>query len=136
VRQAKELLSSDARITVLETCEMGLCLLDHIAGFSDLLLVDAVQTLQAPPGHVHEIDSAQLKRRAGGSPHFLGVGETLSLGTTLGLPMPRRVSILAVEVADPFTMGTALTPALQAALPRIVDRVVQAALALAGTAQD
>jgi hypothetical protein len=37
--------------------------------------------------------------------------------------MPEQVSIFAIEVEDPFTLGTALTPALQAALPGIVARI-------------
>jgi hypothetical protein len=37
--------------------------------------------------------------------------------------MPEQVKIFAIEVADPFTLGTEMTPALQAALPGIVDRI-------------
>ena len=54
---------------------------------------------------------------------LVGVGETLALGRQLGLPMPEQVTIFAIEVEDPFTLGTTLTPALQAALPGIVDRI-------------
>jgi hypothetical protein len=34
-------------------------------------------------------------------------------------------------VEDPFTLGTQLTPALQAALPGIVERIAAAARAMA-----
>jgi hypothetical protein len=37
--------------------------------------------------------------------------------------MPEQVRILAIEVEDPFTLGTALTPALRAALPGIVAHI-------------
>jgi len=40
----------------------------------------------------------------------------------LGLPMPARVTILAVEVADPLTLGTQMTPALAQALPAVLAR--------------
>jgi hypothetical protein len=33
------------------------------------------------------------------------------------------VRVFAVEVADPFTLGTELTPAVQAALDDVVGRV-------------
>jgi hypothetical protein len=37
--------------------------------------------------------------------------------------MPEQVRIFAIEVEDPFTLGTALTPALRAALPGIVAHI-------------
>ena len=37
--------------------------------------------------------------------------------------MPEQVRIFAIEVEDPFTLGTALTPTLQAALPGLVARI-------------
>jgi hypothetical protein len=40
--------------------------------------------------------------------------------------MPEQVTIFAIEVEDPFTLGTAMTPALQAALPGIVQRIADA----------
>jgi Ni,Fe-hydrogenase maturation factor len=75
------------------------------------------------PGFLHELDAAALTRLTGRTPHFLGVSETLALGRKLGLSMPEEVRIFAIEVEDPFTLGTDLSPALQAALPGIVERI-------------
>jgi hypothetical protein len=61
----------------------------------------------------------------------VGVGETLALGRQLGLAMPEQVKIFAIEVEDPFTLGTDLTPALQSALPGIVERIAAAVRRLA-----
>jgi Ni,Fe-hydrogenase maturation factor len=72
------------------------------------------------------LDAASLKELTGRTPHFLGVGETLALGRLLELPMPAEVRIYAIEVEDPFTLGTELTPALQTALPGIVERIAAA----------
>jgi hydrogenase maturation protease len=124
VREVRCRLDGAARVEVRETEEMGLALLDFMAGYSDVVIVDAVQTRQAAPGFVHEVSGSDLKSLPATAPHFLGVGETLALGRTLGLAMPRRVEILAVEVEDPFTLGTQMTPALQAAFPQIVERVL------------
>jgi hydrogenase maturation protease len=55
-REIRRHLSDSDGIEVQETSEMGLALLDHIVGFADLILVDAVQTRQAPPGFLHEFD--------------------------------------------------------------------------------
>jgi hydrogenase maturation protease len=121
-RQLSAELAGHPAIEARETTEMGLALLDFMTGCDAVLLVDAIQTGQAPPGFLHELEPAGLTQLTGRTPHFLGVGETLALGRELGLPMPRRVKILAVEVADPFSLGTVMTPALQAALPAAANR--------------
>jgi len=130
VRQLRDELAGDNRIEVRETTEMGLALLDFIVGYRVVVIVDSIQTGRASPGAIHEVDATGLKHLAGRTPHFLGVGDTLALGRQLGLTMPDQVKILAVEVEDPFTLGTQMTPALRAALPAVIDRVRQALHAL------
>jgi hydrogenase maturation protease len=125
VRQLREELAGDDRVDVRETMEMGLALLDFIVGYRAVLIVDSIQTGQSPAGTIHEVDAAGLKQLTGRTPHFLGVGETLALGRHLGLAMPQEVGILAVEVEDPFTLGTEMTPALQQALPAVLMRTRQ-----------
>jgi hydrogenase maturation protease len=102
---------------------MGLALLDFITGYRAVVIVDSIQTGKAAPGSIHELDAAALNHLTGRTPHFVGVSETLALGRQLGLVMPEQVRIFAIEVEDPFTLGTSLTPALQAALPGIVSRI-------------
>lgn len=123
VRQLRVELAAEAGIDVRETMEMGLALLDVVVGYRAVVIVDSIQTGQAPPGTIHEVDAAGLRQLTGRTPHFLGVGETLVLGRHLGLPMPEEVRIIAVEVADPFTLGTSMTEALRAALPAVRARV-------------
>ena len=122
-------LAGHPAIDVRETTEMGLALLDFITGYATVVIVDAIQTGRAAPGSLHELDATALQHLTGRTPHFVGVSETLALGRQLGLAMPAQVKIFAIEVEDPFTLGTAMTPALQAALPGIVDRVRCALLA-------
>jgi hydrogenase maturation protease len=128
VRQLQSEFAGDAAIDVRETTEMGLALLDFMTGYSAVIIVDAIQTGQAAVGFVHELDPSSLRQLTGGTPHFLGVGDTLALGRQLGLVMPEQVRIFAVEVEDPFTLGTNLTPALNVALPSIVSSIRAAAI--------
>jgi hydrogenase maturation protease len=126
-RAVRAKLTDEPRVVVRETMEMGLALLDEIAGFDALVLVDSIQTETAPAGRIHEFDLAALGGRRITAPHFVGVTETLALGRTLGLAMPQEVRIVAVEVADPFTLGTQLTPAVERAVevaaPCVTKRV-------------
>ena len=127
VREIRQHLADSDGIEVQETSEMGLSLLDFILGFGDLILVDAVQTGQALPGFVHEFDESQLKVLPMVSPHFFGVGEMVALGRQLGMQVPGRVKIFAIEVQDPFAVGVGLTPALRQVLPAIALRVLDTA---------
>ena len=127
----RERLAGEPDIEVRATTEMGLTLLDEIAGREAVVLVDSVQTGRAPPGHLHECGPEELSTVLTTSPHFLGVGETLALGQRLGLAMPHQLRIFALEVHDPFTVGTHLTPAVQQAIPTTAERVATQARELA-----
>ena len=124
VRRLREQLASDPRVEVRETMEMGLALLDFLVGRRAVILVDSIQTGRVPPGTIHEVDGNGLKQLTGRTPHFLGVGETLALGRRLDLPMPEHVRILAVEVEDPFTLGTEMTPVVAEAVPKVLTRLL------------
>lgn len=122
-RLAQELAGTDG-VEVRETMEMGLALLDFLVGFEAVLILDAIQTGRVAPGTLHEVDPQGLGDLTGKTPHFVGVGETLALGRHLGLPMPERVTVLAMEVEDPFTLGTRMTPAVEEAVPRAIERAL------------
>jgi hydrogenase maturation protease len=124
----RERLAGQQGITVTQTAEMGLALLDLVVGFDRLVIIDAIQTKNAAPGFVHEFDAEHLPALPAISPHFLGIGETLALGKELGLSVPTFATIFAVEVEDPFTVGTSLTPRLEASLSGIVEKVARAML--------
>ncbi len=123
-KQVKDYFIGQNEVEIVETSEMGLSLLDFMVGYRQVVIIDAVQTVRAPPGFLHEFEASELKTLPEISPHFLGVGEVLALGKTLGMAVPHRVKILAVEVNDPFTLSTTLTPVLHQSMPAILDRVV------------
>ena len=127
VEAARERLAGEPDIEVKTTTEMGLALLDEIADRESVVLVDSVQTGEASPGKIHEIDSLDLSRVLTTAPHFLGIGETLALGKTLGLAMPMNVRIIAIEVADPYTLGTKMTLAVEQAVAPATERVARQA---------
>jgi hydrogenase maturation protease len=130
-RNVRERLAGERDITVRDSSEMGLALLDEIAGVEALVLVDSIQTGRAPPGHVHELCAGDLGGLRANSPHLLGIGDTLALGRLLGLPMPGCIRILGIEVSDTTTFGAELTPAVAAALQPAADRAAAAARAFA-----
>jgi hydrogenase maturation protease len=130
VRELRRRLADEPEIAVEETCEMGLALLDYFVGRHAVIIVDSIQTGRVPPGTIHEVDANELKQLTGHTPHFMGVGETLALGHRLGLTMPERVEIFAIEVGDPFTLGTEMTVAVAGAVPEVLRRLLERVHAL------
>ncbi len=108
---------------VLCSTEMGLALLDLIDGQDELFILDSIQTTEAAPGFIHILHGGELAKLPGVSPHFLGIGEMLALGRELHLHLPGKVTIYAIEVADPFTVGNCLSPVLEARLPSLVNEI-------------
>jgi len=93
-------------VDIVESPEMGLSLLDHFVGYERIYLVDSIMTHRHPPGTLLEFDQTSLPTIEGASPHYIGVGELLKMGKNMDLPMPKETKIFAIEVFDPYTVGT------------------------------
>ncbi len=108
------------------TSEMGLSLLDYLEGTDVCFIVDAIYTQKAPPGTLYELEERDLSCINGAAPHFLGIREVLSLGRVLGFDMPSKVTMHAIEVSDPFTVGTKLSDDVARAIPLTISRLLDA----------
>lgn len=105
----------------------GLRLLEIIAGYDRLILVDAIQTAQGRPGEVIVTDLDKLRVSLhSGSTHDLSLSGALNLGRELGMAIPgdSDIAIVAVEVEDVGCLGETPTPAVEAAVPEAVEQVL------------
>jgi hydrogenase maturation protease len=109
-------------VEIVETALSGLALLDYFIGFDRALILDSICTGRHPAGTVTEISPSDLTAVGAPSPHFAGLPELLALARRLELKFPSEIRILAVETADPYTLGGRLTPAVEQALPELVAR--------------
>ncbi|MHC4768848.1 MAG: hydrogenase maturation protease [Planctomycetota bacterium] len=115
--------SLDDAVDVEETSVHGVALLDLLTGYDHAVLIDAVRTGRHPPGTVLTLDPERLSTTYAPSPHYAGLPEVLALARALELDFPSRIDIVAVEVADPYTIDEAVTPAVLAAVPEVRQRV-------------
>jgi hydrogenase maturation protease len=120
----------------VEVVEAGVALrvLDLLEDVDAVVIADAVR---APSGGrevgelvraVGDPDGLPAELRSALSSHGLGIAEAVGLAGAMG-PLP-RVVFLGVE-ADDLTAGHGLSPAVAAALPALVDAVVEEVAALA-----
>jgi hydrogenase maturation protease len=108
----------------------GLYLLDEMDGFDRVVVVDAVRTGARPPGTVLSFALEDLRAPEGPSPHSIGLPSALARARAAGAPVPSRIYVVAVEVADMETVGESLSPQVAAAIPAAVAEVRRAVAAL------
>ncbi len=128
IRVAQELGGKldDPQVTVAETSEAGLSLLDAIVGYDEVIIIDAVQTEEGRPGQIHCMgteDFSFTKRFT--PPHQINLATSLELGNALNLAMPRKITIFAVEAVDVTTFSERCTPQVEQAIPKVVNMVLE-----------
>jgi hydrogenase maturation protease len=114
-------------VTFAEASVGGLRLLDVVAGYDRIVMIDAIQTCNGEPGDVYRLQPGDLWTSLhSGSTHDLSLAGALALGRDLGMKLPgdQDILVLAVEVEDVLTFGETCTPQVQAAMPGVVETVL------------
>jgi hydrogenase maturation protease len=119
----KVIFKDNPAITVVDTAEHGVVLLEYFIGFDKAVLIDAIQTGQRSPGTVFEIDSSDLKPVITPSPHFTGIPELFRIAEQLEIEFPKEIKIVAMEVEDLSTLGGGLSDSVADSLPELVRTV-------------
>jgi hydrogenase maturation protease len=119
-----------AGVHIVDGGTLGLDLLPLIADARAVIFVDAVD-LRAEPGAVGVLRGDAVHGVLGGhlSPHQVGLGDLVAVGRLTG-ELPERVVLVGIQPAA-IEVGTELTTACAAAVPRAID-VVRAELAALG----
>jgi hydrogenase maturation protease len=101
--------------------------MERMEGYDRAVIIDAIQT-GAAPGTIHHLVVESIPTQRSASAHDVNLPTALAFGRQHGLALPRDEDILlvAVEAEDILTFGEACTPAVQAAIPRAVQDVVDA----------
>ena len=115
-----------ADIDIVEASLGGVGLLDLMAGYESVIIVDAVFTAKNKPGLIYHLDVEDLGDPSYPSgPHFLDVRTSVELGRRLGLAMPKKIKIFAIEIKDNTTFSEKLTQEVEQALPFLTEQVLE-----------
>lgn len=117
-----EQLSGFVDTRVLTTT--GFDVIDAVLGYDRALIIDGV-CAGAKPGTILELNTRELMADLEFSgTHNMHLGAALDLGYRLfGREMPSEIIIFAVELQDVVNFSTHCTPAVEAAIPELVQRV-------------
>jgi hydrogenase maturation protease len=113
-------------VTVAETSMAGLNLLDLLAGYDRAIIIDAIKTISGKPGSIYRLDIEDFKDTChAASTHDVNLATALEFGKRLGLALPHKIDILAIEVVETERFGEELTPEVAGAIPVCVEIIIE-----------
>jgi hydrogenase maturation protease len=114
------------RADIVEAEVAGFGLMELMAGWNSVILVDSVQFTGVPAGSVVRVEPHDLHTSLRiRSVHEIDLPTVLELGRRLGLEMPRQVTVFAIQVEDVYTFGEHLTAEGLKGLETAADLVLE-----------
>jgi hydrogenase maturation protease len=124
----RRLLAEDCLVQadVVESEVGGFALMELMAGWRRVILVDSIQFDDLSPGSVIRIEPQDLRTSLKlRSVHEIDLPTALELGRRLGFEMPREVIIFGIQAEDAWTLGESLTDAGTRGMREAVERILQ-----------
>jgi hydrogenase maturation protease len=113
-------------IDIVESEVAGFALMELLAGWERVILIDSIQFDGLEPGSVVRLDPGDLHTSLRlRSVHDINLPTVLELGRRMGLEMPRELIIFGIQAQDTLTLGETLTSAAKRGLDKAVELVLQ-----------
>jgi hydrogenase maturation protease len=113
-------------VTVMDTSLAGLDLLDLLADYDRVIIIDAIQTVGGKVGQIYRLKPEVFNAtRHAATPHDINFATALELGNQLNLPLPRQIDIFAIEVLDTDTFSEECTPEVKKAAVACAEMIIQ-----------
>ena len=126
IRVAQKIREENPNLEVIETSEAGMALIDYVAGYDQLVIIDSIKTEQGKPGEFYKLGLEDLKPAVYfSSPHGIDIATAFKLGESLGYKMPKYISIYAVEIRDNTTFGEECTEEVEESIPLIAKQIIE-----------
>jgi hydrogenase maturation protease len=112
----------------VDCCALGgLGLMERLVGYDSAIVIDALTTDQLPPGtltcgRLEDLPGAETAHSS--SAHDASLPVALDLGRRMGARLPATVLVVGIAAAQVYEFSEVLTPAVQAAVPRAAQAVL------------
>ncbi len=126
VRRLRERLAGLPNVDVTEDYWGGLRLMERMIGYDQAIVIDAICT-GAEPGTIHSLSTDMIPTQKSASAHDVNLPTALDFGRRAGVHVPNDwdVYLVGIEAQDVINFSDRCTPAVAAAIPHAVMRVVQ-----------
>ncbi len=126
IKIAQKLKEENPDLEVIETSEAGIALLDLVAGYDKLILIDSILAEEGKPGEFCKLQLEDLGPATGFSSfHGIDIATAFELGQRLGYKMPKLVSIYAIMIKDNTTFAERCTEEVEARIPFITKQIME-----------
>jgi len=126
IKIAQKLKEGNPELEVMETSEAGMALLELMAGYDKLIIIDSIKTEQGKPGELYKLELENLKPNMDfSSSHNIGIITAFELGRRLGYCMPKHTSIYAVGIKDYTTFSEECTLEFKKRIPFIAKQIIK-----------
>jgi len=126
IKIARKMKEMNPNLDVVETCEAGITLLEHIAGYDKLVIIDSIKTEQGKPGEFYTLRLEDFKPAMDSSlSHGVDIATAFEVGKGLGYIMPQSVSIYAIEIKDNLTFAEECTQEIEKRIPLLAKQIIK-----------
>ena len=126
IKIAQKLKEGNPELEVVETSEAGMALLELVAGYDKLIIIDSIKTEQGKPGELYKLKLEDLKSAPYFSSfHGINIPTAIELGQMVGYKMPQHISLYAIEVKDNSTFAEECTEETEAMIPFIIKQIIE-----------
>jgi len=102
----------------------GYDLLDCIAGYERVVLIDALHDPDGTPGELRRLDPAQLANRADSPSHGVDLPTVLHVGRQLRAELPADLIVLGVVAHDVHALREGLSPDLRDRMEELCEGIL------------
>lgn len=105
----------------------GLSLMEHLIGYDQAIIVDAVQTKEGGPGSVYDMSLSDMPDLSTGhltAAHDTSLQNALKVGRDMGASLPAEIYVVGIEAERVFDFSEDLSPAVEEAIPEAVAVVM------------
>ena len=126
LRVAHLIKKAKPELTVVETTEAGLTLLELITGYERVIIIDSVKTGHGQPGTLHQLTLDQIDPSWNFcSTHGIDIRMAFELGRKLDYKLPAKISIYGIEVEDNTNFGEKYTKKVEHSIPQIIREIIE-----------
>ena len=125
IKIAQQLEEEKPGLTVEQTNEAAIALIDLITDYDRLIIIDSIKTGQGKAGELYKLTLEDFKPNNDfTSSHGMDIATAFEVGKSLGCRMPQSVSIYAVEIKDNENFSEQCTKEVSERLPLIVKQII------------
>jgi len=113
------------QLDIVKSSAATMDIINQLAGYERLVVVDAIQLGSVPPGTLHRFSLDDLADTVRPScPHDINFATALGLGKEWGYDIPEDIRIYGIEVKELLKFSEGCTPEVAESLEEIVEQIL------------